>query len=288
MRNSLLIRCLLMVTLVCGVGVVAAIADTIRLKDGSVIRGQIVGFRDQQFTVLIGGGARGRRSQVTIYIEDVDTIEFDAAAAAAGAGGASTSSPASTAGTDDNATYREPSRTPTLSTDPARTSTGGGAPSTTGNTSRTTSTPPSTSSPTSTSSTGGSPSFFQVPVRVRADNSSNGWTNSGLVVRRGQRLRINATGRVSLGQQRFSTPGGLPRINDEGKLMRNEPTGALIAVIGDDNDEFILVGANREFTSTRDGVLFLGVNEGNLGDNSGTFDVVVEAEAVSGNNGGDR
>ncbi len=286
MRNRLLIRCLLMVTLVCGVGVVAAIADTIRLKDGSVIRGQIVGFRDQQFTVLIGGGARGRRSQVTIYIEDVDTIEFDAAAAAAGAGGASTSSPASTAGTDDNATYREPSRTPTLSTDPARTSTGGGAPSTTGNTSRTASTPASTS--TSTSSTGGSPSFFQVPVRVRADNSSNGWTNSGLVVRRGQRLRINATGRVSLGQQRFSTPGGLPRINDEGKLMRNEPTGALIAVIGDDNDEFILVGANREFTSTRDGVLFLGVNEGNLGDNSGTFDVVVEAEAVSGNNGGDR
>jgi len=108
------------------------------------------------------------------------------------------------------------------------------------------------------------------------------------VVRRGQRLRINATGRVSLGQQRFSTPGGLPRINDEGKLMRNEPTGALIAVIGDDNDEFILVGANREFTATRDGVLFLGVNESNLGDNSGTFDVVVEAEAVSGNNGGDR
>ncbi|MDQ3259087.1 MAG: hypothetical protein M3R15_35360, partial [Acidobacteriota bacterium] len=215
MRNRLLIRCLLMVTLVCGVGVVAAIADTIRLKDGSVIRGQIVGFRDQQFTVLIGGGARGRRSQVTIYIEDVDTIEFDAAA---GAGGASTSSPASTAGTDENATYREPGRTPTLSSAPARTSADGDAPSTTGNTSRSTSTPAPTS--TATSSTGGSPSFFQVPVRVRADSSSNGWTNSGLVVRRGQRLRINATGRVSLGQQRFSTPGGLPRINDEGKLMR--------------------------------------------------------------------
>ncbi|MDQ3651265.1 MAG: hypothetical protein M3458_13520, partial [Acidobacteriota bacterium] len=234
MRNRLLIRCMLMVTLVCGVGVAAAIADTIRLKDGSVIRGQIVGFRDQQFTVLIGGGARGRRSQVTIYIEDVDTIEF-------GAGGASTpsppstSTPASTAGTDDNATYREPSRTPTLSSAPARTSADGDAPSTTGNTSRSTSTPAPTS--TATSSTGGSPAFFQVPVRVRADSSSNGWTNSGLVVRRGQRLRINATGRVSLGQQRFSTPGGLPRINDEGKLMRNEPTGALIAVIGDDNDE---------------------------------------------------
>src|SRR5436305_7754110 len=40
----------------------------------------------------------------------------------------------------------------------------------------------------------------------RADNSSNGWTNSGLVVRRGQRLRISASGRVSLGNNRYSTP----------------------------------------------------------------------------------
>ncbi|MBC7910504.1 MAG: hypothetical protein H7Y30_08395, partial [Pyrinomonadaceae bacterium] len=57
----------------------AAFADTIRLKDGSVIRGQVVGFKDQQFTVLIGSGARGRRSTVTLYMEDVESIEFDAA-----------------------------------------------------------------------------------------------------------------------------------------------------------------------------------------------------------------
>jgi hypothetical protein len=30
------------------------LADTIRLKDGSVIRGQVIGFKDQQFTILIG------------------------------------------------------------------------------------------------------------------------------------------------------------------------------------------------------------------------------------------
>src|SRR3954470_24624776 len=58
---------------------VSAFADTIRLKDGSVIRGQIVGFRDQQFIVLVGSNARGRPSQITIYMEDVDTIEFDSA-----------------------------------------------------------------------------------------------------------------------------------------------------------------------------------------------------------------
>src|SRR5215211_3394381 len=53
------------------------IADTIRLKDGSVIRGQVIGFKDQQFTILIGGNARGRRGQTTVYVEDVESIDFD-------------------------------------------------------------------------------------------------------------------------------------------------------------------------------------------------------------------
>src|SRR6266853_4500435 len=56
-----------------------AVADTIRLKDGSVIRGQVIGFKDQQFTVLIGSGAQGRRSRTIIYVEDIDSIEFDSA-----------------------------------------------------------------------------------------------------------------------------------------------------------------------------------------------------------------
>jgi hypothetical protein len=100
-----------------------------------------------------------------------------------------------------------------------------------------------------------------------------------LVVRKGQRLRISASGRVSLGRDRFSTPSGLATVPDNDKLISTEATGALIAVIGDDNNDFILIGNRRDFVAQRDGVLFLGVNEGNLSDNTGTFDVVVEAEA---------
>jgi hypothetical protein len=58
--------------------------------------------------------------------------------------------------------------------------------------------------------------------------------------------------------------------------MRNVPTGALIAVVGDDNNDFIYIGAEREFTATRDGALFLGVNEGHLDDNSGAYSVKIE------------
>src|SRR2546430_13237193 len=64
-----------------------ALADTVRLKDGSVIRGQIVSFKNEQFTILVGSGARGRKSRITVYMEDVDSIEFDSAGNAGNSSG---------------------------------------------------------------------------------------------------------------------------------------------------------------------------------------------------------
>jgi hypothetical protein len=242
------LRCGLIVAVALGASL-SVFADTIHLKDGSVIRGQIIGFRNEQFTIEVGSGSRGRKSRITVYMEDVDWIEFDSA------GNASTD----TSNNQSQPPYQQP---------PANTQSSNND---TGNTSPT----PSTTNP------GAPPTFFQINVRVRADNTSNGWTNSGLVVRRGQRLRITASGRVSLGSSRVSTPDGLPSLPDRDKLMRTQPTGALIAVIGDDNDDFIFIGRSKDFVAQRDGVLFLGVNEGNLADNSGNFDVVIEAEAMS-------
>jgi hypothetical protein len=227
-------------------------ADTIHLKDGNVIRGQVIGFRDQQFTVLVGSGSQGRRSRTIVYIEDVESIEFDSATTAAAASLANDEvQPSNSA-----PVYKDPvaSQTPVDNTRPPVRST----------------TQPTTNT---------TPTFFTIRVSVRADNANNGWTNSGLVVRKGQRIRISATGRVSLGGGRFSTPTGLGGSDNE-KLMRGEATGAMIAVIGDDNDDFLLIGSNRDFVAQRDGVLFLGVNEGNLADNTGSYDVVINAEAA--------
>jgi hypothetical protein len=229
------------------------LADTIRLKDGSVIRGTVIGFKDQQFTILIGGNARGRRGQTTIYMEDVESIEFDSAGGNSGGNSSM----------DDSSARNNP---PPMS---RPSNPNNNQPDNTVGDPRPISTPPSSSTPT----------FFTIKVGVRADSANNGWTNSGLVVRKGQRLRISASGRVSLGRGRFSTPGGVNTIQDNDKLMRNEATGALIAVIGDDNDDFILIGPRREFVAQRDGVLFLGVNESDLGDNTGNYDIVIEAEA---------
>jgi hypothetical protein len=255
------VRSLLMFGLIIGASL-PALADTIRLKDGSVIRGQIVGFKNEQFTIVVGSGARGRKSRITVYMEDVDSIEFD-----------STGNTSSTGPGDDtsNTSTQPPVNNQPVNNQPTNNQPTNNQPSYT---------PPGPTT-TTTTNTSAPPTFFQINIRVRADNASNGWTNSGLVVRRGQRLRITASGRVSLGNNRFATPDGLENIPDRDKLMRNQPTGGLIAVIGDDNDDFIFVGRRRDFVAQRDGVLFLGVNEGNLSDNSGLFEVVIEAETAN-------
>jgi hypothetical protein len=227
-----------------------AFADTIKLKDGNVIHGQVVAFKDGQFTVLIGNANKGRRSRTIVYVEDVESIEFDSN----GGGGSQGNNEEANTPTESPTAQPRPTPTPTPDTSDANP-------------------PPSSTQPPA------APTFFTVRVSVRADNTNNGWSNSGLVVRRGQRIRITASGRVSLGNRRYSTPAGDATIKDDNRLMRTEPTGALIAVIGDDNDEFIFVGARREFVAQKDGVLFFGVNEGELSDNSGTYDIVIEAEA---------
>jgi hypothetical protein len=240
---------------------VAAFADTIRLKDGSVIRGQVIAFNNQQFTVLVGAGSRGRRSQITLYMEDVESIEFDSAASAGATGNDVASNNPTTTPTTTRPPVQRPSTPQT--TQPEVEDNGA-------------------SQPVSRPAAQTTATFFQINTRVRGDNAANGWTNSGLVVRRGQRIRITARGSVMIGGGRVSTPVGLTGVQDNGKLMPAYPTGSLIAVIGDDNDDFISVGARREFIAQRDGVLFLGVNEGNLNDNTGAYEAVIEAEAMGG------
>ena len=209
---------------------VAALADTVRLKDGSVIRGQIVGFKDQQFTIVVGSGTKGRYNRITIYTEDVETIEFDGQVADNGNNGGGNNNGGNNNGGNNN---------------------GGG--------------------------TNASDRFLNFQARVLADNTANGWTNTGIVLRLGQRIRINATGTVALSRTTTNvTPAGLPTLRDPRKLMPNDPTGGLIAVIGDNNDDFIFIGRNREFIAQQDGVLFLGINEDYLNDNSGAFSTNIE------------
>ena len=329
-RSNVVRASILSVVVLClGFG---AFADTIRMKDGSKVKGKIVGFSGGKFVVAVGDGSR--RREMTLVAADIESIDFDTprstdtnvlasnrtstpptSVVSSNRGAQSQpSSPASSptrgdAGSTDVQTSTrviKPTNKPVLQNDPGeykdttppkiedgRVGNNKPAstpveedeeivsvPSTVGKTPPQISTPaktaPSTSQPTTAAK---KPSFakpVELSVKVLADNTSNGWTNSGWVVKKGQKIRISGTGEVSIGGGKMTGPGGLYDIDDNSKLLKSVPTGALIAVIGDDNNEFIYIGTEREFVASRDGSLFLGLNEGNLNDNKGSFDVKVE------------
>jgi hypothetical protein len=241
-------------------------ADTIRLKDGSIIKGRIISFASGKFIIAIGEGSRLK--QLTYLASEIESITFDAPS----------DKPVLTAPnrkSNNNANIVNVS-----TTDPPRVVV-------TDNTNRTNSTDTTTpvNKPDQPVIARGNGKIQPITwtVKVLADNTSNGWTNSGWVLKKGQKIRITGEGKVSLGKGNTCTSAGLSDLQDDQKLLKNVPTGALIAVIGDDNNDFIYVGEEREFTATRDGALFLGINEGNLDDNSGSFNVKVEILPDSGN-----
>jgi hypothetical protein len=262
---------------------VLSFADTIRLKDGSIIKGKIVSFGEGKFTIVIGDGSRQR--QMNFFADEVDSIEFDSTQIQNTAN-VKTSLPTytDTSAKKDNPnknntviTVGQPDTKPTPQPTPSKSviitdKTTDPNTNTTGNTTPT-NTNPTNTTPTNTTTTS---KPITLNVKVLADNTANGWTNSGWVVKKGQKIRISGKGQINLGNGRYASSAGVSSLPDKDKLVQAEPTGGLIAVIGDDNNEFIFVGAAREFVAPRDGALFLGINEGNLEDNSGSFEVTVE------------
>ncbi|HEV7699247.1 MAG TPA: LecA/PA-IL family lectin [Pyrinomonadaceae bacterium] len=230
---------------------VAGLGDTVRLKDGSILKGKIIDFAGGKFTIAMGEGSR--RKELTFFANEIESIRFDE-----GSGQGEVS---------DRNTAKRVSDAPQQQAQQPRVVLAGGA------IQQPSRVEPQRSSPTP-STAGIKPIAWD--LKVKADNTANGWTNTGWVVKKGQRIRISGDGSVSLGKGKSSTPSGDPEINDDQKLLRNVATGALIAVIGDDNNEFIYIGAEREFVASRDGALFLGLNEGFLDDNTGSYSVKVE------------
>ena len=278
-------------------------ADTIHLKNGSVIKGKVVSFADDQFVVVLDTGSGRYLSRAMIFIGDVARIEFDSAPAAGAESGSSR---------DTSSSAREPSPIVIAPRENERDNSAsrsnkpsGGQQRDAGGTPPTTSTAPSESQPGSSreparepeSSTTTAPSTTDVPEVAPAPKKPSGpvktvnvdvaakreWTSTGVIVKRGDRIRITASGTVTLDPtaQQTSGPEGTD-LTDARKLMTDRPTGALIGVIGADNDDFIFIGRSAEFTATRDGLLFLSVNEGALSDNSGAFKATIEVQSQSG------
>src|SRR5712692_3650751 len=85
------------------------------------------------------------------------------------------------------------------------------------------------------------------------------WIDTGVDLRRGERVQVNASGTIIAGRTRI-TPDGL-RTTDPTSPLPNASEGELIGAVSDDpRAPIIELGATREFTADRDGRLYLTAN----------------------------
>jgi hypothetical protein len=254
-----LVICLAVVSLIGS----SALADTVKLRDGSVLKGKVVSYTQRKFTIEVYIG--GAISQHVVPVEEVESVEFDQS----GQGAISRAEPAvgdqPPAAPPRGAVPRD--NAPEVSAPPR-----GAIPR--DNLPEVATTDPGT--PPSDASAGVYPVIAEKTVSVAA---AADWTSTEIRVQRGQRIVITASGEVDLGDNQRAGPDGIS-LTDSRKLVAARPTGALIAVVGDDNDDFVFVGSATAFVAPHNGILFLSVNEGNLKDNTGAF--VARVKVLSG------
>jgi len=110
-------------------------------------------------------------------------------------------------------------------------------------------------------------------------SSQTQWTPTGITVRRGEWVTFSTTGDVKIGGE------GNPTANADGVTtgarapdspVAAAPAGALVGKIG--NGAAFVIGSRNRVQMTAAGQLFLGVNDGHLQDNEGSFQVQVALE----------
>lgn len=102
------------------------------------------------------------------------------------------------------------------------------------------------------------------------------WVDTGLTLQQGQEIMFSSSGSINIDSRTTVFQDGELNLNwHKQKTMPTQPTGALIARVGEDGAPFY-VGNNRApMRMSRGGQLFIGINDYEFGDNSGSFKVVI-------------
>lgn len=199
-RPILFVVCLLSLT--CSL---VASADTVRLKNGRVIKGRVVRFGSGEFVVeLQPRDARpGWQERMILLVDTVESIEFDVASAPA----------------------------PITSTE-----------------------------------------------KLVILDATKEVVATGVHVRRGEKVRITASGEMRFADGRVSGPKGLD--DRESWPFPGERFGVLIAMVGGPESAiYHVVGESSEFEARKDGELFLQINARSLWGARGTYTARIRAPA---------
>jgi hypothetical protein len=111
-------------------------------------------------------------------------------------------------------------------------------------------------------------------IRVEANRP---WTDTGITVRRGERLVFNSTGNINLAEGLSAGINGTSATSSASYPVRSASAGTLIGRVG--NGAPFVIGSQSEVTMPADGRLMLGVNDDHFADNNGFFSVGVARQA---------
>ena len=102
------------------------------------------------------------------------------------------------------------------------------------------------------------------------------WTNSGITVKKGERLTFLTAGHIMIAANASSAAGGSPAVTSPQARypLPGTPVGALIGRI-DKGAPFAIGGNTQPIAMTKKGRLYLGVNDDYFADNTGAFSVSI-------------
>jgi hypothetical protein len=123
--------------------------------------------------------------------------------------------------------------------------------------------------------TGGRPAGMR--ERQTIVSADVAWNDTGVEVRPGQTIYVEATGQVRWGRDRRDGPSGERNSpSNPNRPMPNRNAAALIGKIGNGSNDLFFIGDETGPIRVRSGGrLYLGINDDVLTDNSGNFRVVV-------------
>ncbi len=114
------------------------------------------------------------------------------------------------------------------------------------------------------------------PSRTYVVPATRQWTPTSISVHQGDRIRIETTGEIRWtpnATERARSAGSLDLKKTPGAPLPNAFAGALIGRI--DSGRPFGIGDQTSLVAPASGLLYLGINDDNVGDNSGQFQVVI-------------
>jgi hypothetical protein len=115
----------------------------------------------------------------------------------------------------------------------------------------------------------------RLALRVPGDVA---WRDTGLLVRAGEDVIIRASGEIrwtDRASDRANAAGSLSGARTAGAPLPGLPAGALIARVGQ-SEPFLAVARGGRIRMPQSGRLMLGINDDNVSDNGGEFEVTIE------------